>query len=151
VWNSGATYDWQITSLTGTAGTNWDLFTVSGGLDLSGLSSIATFNLTLDSAGALAGFSDTADYSWTFAKAASITGLTSTTAGTDISSLFNIAAGNFNLGAGPTNGFKVVVGETTGGYTSLNLTTVPEPSSSALMGAGMIALIVVRAVRRRSV
>ena len=151
VWNSGATYDWQITSLTGTAGTNWDLFTVSGGLDLSALSSSATFNLTLDSAGALAGFSNSGDYSWTFAKAASITGLTSTTEGTDISSLFNIAAGNFNSGTGPTNGFKVVVGETTGGYTSLNLITVPEPSSAALMGAGMVALIVVRAVRRRSV
>ena len=151
IWNSGATYNWEIASLGSTPGTNWDLFTASGALNLSNLSSSAQFNLTLDSGGALAGFSNTAEYIWTFAKAASITGLTSTSAGTDISSLFNIAAGNFNSGTGPTNGFKVLVGETSGGYTNLNLTTVPEPSSAALMGAGMVALIVVRAVRRRSV
>ena len=153
VWNAGATYEWQITSLTGTAGTDWDLFTVTsgldGGLNLSALSSSATFNLSLDSAGALAGFSDTSEYTWTFAKAASITGLSSTDAGTDISSLFNILATNFNGGAGPANGFKVVVGETSGGYTSLNLKAVPEPSASSLMGIGLAALMIVRTFRRR--
>jgi autotransporter-associated beta strand protein len=153
VWNAGATYEWQITSLTGTAGTDWDLFTVTsglnGGLNLSALSSSATFNLSLDSAGALAGFSDTSEYTWTFAKAAGITGLSSTDAGTDISSLFNISATNFNGGTGPANGFKVVVGETSGGYTSLNLMAVPEPSASLLMGLGLGALMIVRTFRRR--
>ena len=149
VWNAGATYEWQITSLTGTAGTNWDLFTVTGGLDLSALSSSATFNLSLDSTGVLAGFSDTSEYTWTFAKAASITGLSSTDAGTDISSLFNISATNFNGGTGPANGFKVVVGETSAGYTSLNLMTVPEPSASSLMGLGLGTLMIVRTFRRR--
>ena len=153
VWNAGATYEWQITSLNGTAGTDWDLFTVTsglnGGLDLSALSSSATFNLSLDSAGALAGFSDTSEYTWTFAKAAGITGLSSTDAGTDISNLFNILAANFNGGTGPTNGFKVVVGETSGGYTSLNLMAVPEPSASSLMGIGLAALMIVRTFRRR--
>jgi autotransporter-associated beta strand protein len=149
VWNAGGTYEWQITSLTGTAGTDWDLFTVTGGLNLSALSSSATFNLSLDSAGALAGFSDTSEYTWTFAKAASITGLSSTDAGTDISNLFNILATNFNGGAGPVNGFKVVVGETSGGYTSLNLMAVPEPSASSLMGIGLTALMIVRTFRRR--
>jgi len=149
VWNAGATYEWQITSLAGTAGTNWDLFTVTGGLNLSALSSSSTFNLSLDSAGALAGFSSTSDYTWTFAKAASITGLSSTSAGTDISALFNILATNFNGGTGPTNGFKVVVGETTGGYTNLNLTTVPEPSASSLMGIGLSVLMILRTFRRQ--
>jgi len=149
VWNAGASYEWQITSLTGTAGTDWDLFTVTGGLDLSALSSSATFNLSLDSTGALAGFSDTFEYTWTFAKAAGITGLSSTDAGTDISSLFNIVASNFNGGTGPATGFKVVVGETSAGYTSLNLMTVPEPSASSLMGLGLGALMIVRAFRRR--
>jgi autotransporter-associated beta strand protein len=149
VWNAGASYEWQITSLTGTAGTDWDLFTVTGGLDLSALSSSATFNLSLDSTGALAGFSDTSEYAWTFAKAAGITGLSSTDAGTDISSLFNISTTNFNGGTGPANGFKVVVGETSAGYTSLNLMTVPEPSASLLMGLGLGALMIVRAFRRR--
>ena len=149
VWNAGATYEWQITSLIGTAGTDWDLFTVTGGLDLSALSSSATFNLSLDSTGALAGFSDTSEYTWTFAKAASITGLSSTEAGTDISSLFNISATNFNGGTGPANGFKVMVGETSAGYTSLNLMAVPEPSAASLMGIGLGALVIVRTIRRR--
>ncbi len=149
VWNAGATYEWQITSLIGTAGTDWDLFTVTGGLNLSALSSSATFNLSLDSTGALAGFSDTSEYTWTFAKAAGITGLSSTDAGTDISSLFNISATNFNGGAGPANGFKVVVGETSAGYTSLNLMAVPEPSAASLMGIGLGALVIVRTIRRR--
>lgn len=149
VWNSGATYEWQITSLTGTAGTNWDLFTVSGALNLSNLSSSAKFNLTLDSAGTLVGFNPTADYSWTFAKAASITGLTSTSAGTDITALFAIGSTSFNGGVVPTDGFKVIVGETSGGYTSLNL--VPEPSAGALLGLGLAALVAVRSFRRRSV
>ena len=149
VWNAGATYEWQITSLIGTAGTDWDLFTVTGGLDLSALSSSATFNLSLDSTGALAGFSDTSEYTWTFAKAAGITGLSSTDAGTDISSLFNISATNFNGGTGPANGFKVVVGETSAGYTSLNLMAVPEPSAASLMGIGLASLMIVRTFRRR--
>jgi len=149
VWNAGATYEWQIISTTGTAGTDWDLFTVAGGLDLSALSSSATFNLNLDSSGPLTGFSSTSDYSWTFAKAASITGLSSTSAGTDISTLFNILATNFNGGTTPANGFKVVVGETSGGYTNLNLTTVPEPSAASLMGIGMSALMILRTFRRR--
>ena len=149
IWNAGATYEWQITSLTGTAGTNWDLFTVTSGLNPSALSLSSTFNLSLDSAGALAGFSSTSDYTWTFAKAASITGLSSTDAGTDISALFNILATNFNGGTGPANGFKVVVGETSGGYTSLNLMAVPEPSAASLMGIGLSALMILRNLRRR--
>jgi len=97
----------------------------------------------------LAGFSSTSDYTWTFAKAASITGLSSTSAGTDISALFNISATNFNGGTGPTNGFKVVVGETSAGYTSLNLMAVPEPSASSLMGIGLGALMILRNLRRK--
>ena len=149
VWNAGATYAWEIANLAGTAGTDWDLFTVTGALDLSALSSSAAFNLTLDSSGALAGFSNTNEYTWTFAKAAGITGLSSTDAGTDISSLFNISATNFNEGTGPANGFKVVVGETSAGYTSLNLLTVPEPSAASLMGIGLAALMILRTIRRR--
>jgi hypothetical protein len=154
VWNGGATYEWQIASLSGVAGTNWDLFTVNGTLDLSNLSSSSQFNLALDSAGVLPGFDGTSDYSWTFAKATGLTGV-SMVAGTDITSFFAINAALFNAGNGPQNGFKVLVGDTTGGFTSLNIVaasvaSVPEPSTPVLLMLGLAGLLGVRTLRRKA-
>jgi autotransporter-associated beta strand protein len=151
VWNGGATYEWQIASLSGVAGTNWDLFTVNGTLDLSSLSASSQFNLALDSAGVLAGFDGASDYSWTFAKATGLTGV-SAVAGTDITSLFAISTALFNAGNGPQNGFQVLVGDTTGGFTSLKLVTasVPEPSTPALLMFGLAGLLGLRTLRRKA-
>jgi len=150
VWNAGATYQWQIASVSGVAGTDWDLFTVNGTLDLSLLSASSQFNLTLDSGGALAGFDGANDYSWTFAQAAGLTGV-SAVGGTDITSLFAINSALFNAGNGPQSGFKVLVGDTTGGLTALNIAVVgvPEPSTGALIGFGAIGLTLLRGFRRR--
>jgi autotransporter-associated beta strand protein len=150
VWKGGATYEWQIASLSGVAGTNWDLFTVNGTLDLSSLSASSQFNLALDSAGVLAGFDGANDYSWTFAQAAGLTGV-SAVAGTDITSLFAINTALFNAGNTQQKGFQVLVGDTTGGFTSLKLVTasVPEPSTGALIGFGAIGLTLLRGFRRR--
>ena len=41
------------------------------------------------------------------------------------------------------------MGETSAGYTSLNLMAVPEPSAAFLMGIGLGALVIVRTFRRR--
>jgi len=132
------------------AGTDWDLFTVNGTLDLSNLSSSSQFNLALDSGGVLAGFDGANDYSWTFAQAAGLTGV-SAVGGTDITSLFAINSALFNAGNGPQSGFKVLVGDTTGGLTALNIAVVgvPEPSTGALIGFGAIGLALVRGFRRR--
>jgi hypothetical protein len=133
------------------AGTDWDLFTVNGTLDLSNLSSSSQFNLALDSGGALAGFDGANDYSWTFAQAAGLTGV-SAVAGTDITSLFAINAALFNAGNGPQSGFKVLVGDTTGGLTSLNIAVVgvPEPSTPALLMFGLAGLVGLRTLRRKA-
>ena len=151
VWNAGATYQWQIASASGVAGTDWDLFTVNGTLDLSNLSSSSQFNLALDSGGVLAGFDGANDYSWTFAQAAGLTGV-SAVAGTDITSLFAINGALFNAGNGPQSGFKVLVGDTTGGLTSLNIAVVgvPEPSTPALLMFGLAGLLGVRTLRRKA-
>jgi len=151
VWNGGATYEWQIASLSGVAGTDWDLFTVNGTLDLSSLSASSQFNLALDSAGVLAGFDGASDYSWTFARATGLTGV-SAVAGTDITSLFAISTALFNAGNGPQNGFQVLVGDTTGGFTSLKLVTasVPEPSTPALLMFGLAGLLGLRTLRRKA-
>jgi len=150
VWGAGATYEWQLGSLTGVAGTDWDLFRVSGTLDLSALSPNANdkFNLSLVSNGS---FDLSSGYQWTFVQAANFAGLSNETlgtVGTDITNLFNIATTGMNVGTDPAN-IKVLVGATSGGFTNLNVWAVPEPSSKSLLAFGMAALVAVRSMRRK--
>ena len=145
VWGAGATYEWQLGSLTGTAGTHWDLFRVTGGLDMSALSSSDKFNLTLISAGS---FDLSSGYEWTFVQAANFTGLSNLALGTDITNLFNIATQGMDVGTDPAN-VKVLVGGQSNGLTSLNVWAVPEPSSQSLLAFGMAALVAVRSMRRK--
>jgi hypothetical protein len=146
VWGAGATYEWQLGSLTGVAGADWDLFRVTGILDLSALSPNANdkFNLSLVSNGS---FDLSSGYQWTFVQAANIAGLSNQTLGTDITNLFNIATTGMNVGTDPAN-IKVLVGQSNG-MTSLNVWAVPEPSSQSLLAIGMVALVAVRALRRK--
>jgi autotransporter-associated beta strand protein len=145
VWGAGATYEWQLGSLTGVAGTDWDLFRVTGALDMSALSSSDKFNLTLVSAGS---FDLSSGYEWTFVQAANFTGLSNLALGTDITNLFNIATQGMDVGTDPAN-IKVLVGGQSNGLTSLNVWAVPEPSSQSLLAFGMIALVAVRSMRRK--
>ena len=147
VWGAGSTYEWQIGSVTGQAGIDWDLFRVTGLLDMSGLSSTTKMNLTLlaDGGGAM---NLSAGYEWTFAQAGSFAGLSNLTVGTDISSLFHLTAVGLDVGSDPAN-IKVLVGATANGVTNLNLMAVPEPSSGTLFVFGMVALVAVRSMRRK--
>ena len=147
VWGAGSTYEWQIGSVTGQAGIDWDLFRVTGLLDMSGLSSTTKMNLTLlaDGGGAM---NLSAGYEWTFAQAGSFAGLSNLSVGTDISSLFHLTAVGLDVGSDPAN-IKVLVGGQSNGLTSLNVWAVPEPSSQSLLAFGMIALMAVRSMRRK--
>ena len=145
VWAAGATYEWQLWNLTGVAGTDWDLFRVTGALNMSALSSTSKFNLTLVSDGS---YDLSSGYEWTFVQAASFTGLSSLALGTDITNLFHIATQGMDVGTEPAN-VKVLVGATSGGLTSLNVWAVPEPSSQSLFVLGLAALAAVRSMRRK--
>jgi len=146
VWGAGATYEWQLGSLTGTAGTHWDLFRVTGTLDMSGLSVNDKFNLSLVSNGS---FDLSSGYEWTFVQAATFTGLSNLALGTDITNLFQITTQGMDVGTDPAN-VKVLVGSTAGnGLTNLNVWAVPEPSSQSLLAFGMVALVAVRSMRRK--
>jgi hypothetical protein len=70
-WNDGANYKFDISNVAGTAGTNWDLLTSTGAVDVS------TGNYTIDLTGNPTGFSNTASYVWTFLTASGITGFSS--------------------------------------------------------------------------
>jgi len=149
-WAAGATYNWEIDQASGgTAGVNWDLFSVTGNLDLSALSSTAQMNLVLNSLPSMDDYTTTDQYSWVFAEAGSLlgTGGTALTAGTNVTDLFNITAAGFNGGTGPANGWKVEVGST---GTTLNLMAIPEPSSASMLGLGLAGLVITRLVRRKS-
>jgi len=145
VWGAGATYEWQLGSLTGVAGTDWDLFRVTGTLDMRGLSSSDKFNLSLVSNES---FDLSSGYEWTFVQAKDLSGLSSLTLRTDITNLFNISTQGMNVGTDPAN-IKVLVGATSGGLTSLNVWAVPEPSSQSLLAFGMAALVAVHSMRRK--
>jgi len=145
VWGAGATYEWELGSLAGEAGTDWDLFRVTDTLDMRGLGVNDKFNLSLVSNGS---FDLSSGYEWTFVQAANISGLNNQTLGTDITNLFNIATQGMNVGTDPAN-IKVLVGGQSNGLTSLNVWAVPEPSSQSLLAFGMIALVAVRSMRRK--
>jgi len=147
VWGAGATYEWQLGSLTGTAGTHWDLFRVTGTLDMSGLSVNDKFNLNLVSI-SNGPLDLSAGYEWTFVQAANFTGLSNLALGTDITNLFNIATQGMDVGTDPAN-VKVLVGGQSNGLNSLNVWAVPEPSSQSLLAFGMAALVAVRSMRRK--
>jgi fibronectin-binding autotransporter adhesin len=144
----GSTYNWQITSLAGTAGTNWDLLSVSGLLDMSGVTSANKWNLVVTADSGFAGWTDTSSYSYVFAQAANVSGLV----GTDITNLFNITTSGIaskpNASFNVNGDFKVVVGSANSGLTTLSLLAVPEPSTGALLGFGLGGLVLTRLLRR---
>jgi len=148
-WAAGSTYEWQIDNAAGTAGTNWDLFSVVGALDLSALSSTAQMNLVLESL-SIANYSTASSYTWVIAQAGSFIG-TGLADGTDVTSLFNINTADFNGGSAanlPNGGFQVVTG-TEGSLRTLNLMAIPEPSTGSLMMFGLSGLVLTRLLRRK--
>ena len=151
-WAAGSTYNWEIDSnlIVAEAGTNWDLFSVTGSgvLDMSALSSGATMNLVLNS---LSGFDLTSstNRTWVIAQAGSLlgTGGAALSAGDNVSDYFNINAAAFNAGTPSlVSEWRVEVGDT--GKT-LNLMAIPEPSTGSMFGLGLAGLVVTRLLRRK--
>ena len=148
----GSSYNWEISALTGTAGTNWDLFSVTGLLNMSDVTSANKWNLVVTGDSGFAGWTDTSSYSYVFAQAASVSGFSSTV-GTDVTSLFNITTSGIaskpNASFNANGDFKVLVGSANG-FTTLNLMAVPEPSTGSMLGLGFAGLVVTRLLRRKN-
>jgi autotransporter-associated beta strand protein len=148
----GSTYNWEISALTGTAGTTWDLFSVGGLLNMDGVTSANKWNLVVTGDSGFAGWTDTSSYSYVFAQAASVSGFSSAV-GTDVTSLFNITTSGIaskpNASFNANGDFKVLVGSANG-FTTLNLMAVPEPSTGSMLGLGLAGLVVTSLLRRKS-
>jgi autotransporter-associated beta strand protein len=148
-WAAGSTYNWEIDSnaSSAAAGTNWDLFSVTGALDMSALKLSTQMNLVLNSLPSFV-LTSTTNRTWVIAQAGSLLGTDGNVlgAGADVSDYFNINATAFNAGTPSlVNEWRIEVGET--GKT-LNLMAIPEPSTGALLGFGLGGLVVTRLLRR---
>lgn len=148
-WEGGATYQFEINDATGTAGFNYDLVEITGGLTLNATSgnkfNIDVISLTPGNmAGDAANFDKTQSYSW---KLAEVSGALS---GFDPSA-FNIITSGFSndtTGASPLSWFVSETADGGGHDLYLNFAAVPEPSMIALGVVGGFAFVGA-ALRRR--
>ena len=107
-WNNGGNYDWEVFRLPGegTAGTDWDLLSVNGSLNLTNLTGAPLFNINLYSMsatnayGPLANWSPTGTYAWKILQAASAidqTYISASYIGINTENFSNTAPGLFGL------------------------------------------------------
>jgi len=153
-WMGGGHYNWQIHDALGTAGglLGWDLYQVTGVLDVSALTVGSEFNINLwslsavdpDASGHAVKFSATQNYTWTIVA-------------TELG-VIGFDPGYFNINAFATNGTDGFANDLLGGVfgvrvtgTNLELTfttAVPEPGTWAA-AALLAALALVHYWRRR--
>ena len=141
-WNDGGAYLWEINDMAGAKGVDsgWDWLDIQGTLDIS-----ATFDIlitSLTNPGNVSGLADGFDYTGLsyLDPYASFTIATATGGVTGFdASAFNLNDSSF---LNPKVGWSI---ENIGGDIILNAFFVPEPSSTALLGLGGLAL----ALRRR--
>ncbi|MEY2851348.1 MAG: hypothetical protein RL549_47 [Verrucomicrobiota bacterium] len=147
IWNGGGSYDWEINTFPGTAGTNWDFLDIGGTLTINASAenrfiidviSLLSNNSALGSAD---GFDALNNYSFAIATAAG--GISAFD-----SSWFQITSGSFANSMNPAgataagswgvarDGNSIMLN-----YTAATAATaIPEPNSLALVGIGLVAL-----------
>jgi autotransporter-associated beta strand protein len=139
---SGGSYDLEMQNALGAPGSGWDHLQVGGTLTFAATPTLPfTLNLiSLNSSGApgsTANFSAANPYSWTIASAANFVGFNPAALAIDTSAFTSsLNGGVFSL-------------STAGGNLQLNFTPVPEPSTWALLLAGL-GIVGYRRFRRRS-
>ena len=153
IWNGGGNYNWQIHDALGTAGAplGWDLYDVTGFLDLTALTLGSEFNINLwslsgispDASGDALNFNPGRNYTWVIVA-------------TDLG-VVGFDEDYFNINVAATNGtdgfsndllggvFGVRV---TGNNLELTFTAVPEPGTWAAAALLVAAAMVIR--RRRA-
>ena len=141
-WNDGGAYLWEINDMAGTKGddSGWDWLDIQGTLDINPTFDILITSLT--NPGNVSGLADGFDYtglsyldpyaSFIIASATSISGFDASAFNLDDSSFLN-----------PKVGWSISLDEINNDIV-LNAFFVPEPSSTALLGLGGLALMLRR-------
>ncbi len=139
-WNDGGAYLWEINDMAGTKGddSGWDWLDIQGTLDISATFDILITSLDLSNNSGLADGFDTTGLSYLDAYASfTIATATGGVTGFDASA-FNLNDSSF---LNPKVGWSI---ENIGNDIVLNAFFVPEPSSTALLGLGGLALMLRR-------
>lgn len=152
---AGGNYNWQVYDATGSAGTGFDTITLTGELDLTGLSTSTKFNINLwslsgigpDVDGNAINFDNAVSQSWVLvgANSVNVTGLSS-----PLADYFAVNTNSVN----GTSGFSNILGggsfsvSVTGNDLALEFTAVPEPSVFALAGVGLLMVVLLGRKRR---
>ncbi|MCX7412752.1 MAG: autotransporter-associated beta strand repeat-containing protein [Planctomycetia bacterium] len=143
-WAPGGTYVWELNSLSGTAGTSWDLLNVSGGMfDISGLSASGKFNLDLvtlngsNVAGPLdSSYVPGSTYEFLITSFATLgSGTSNFGPNSDLTSLFNINLTGWQGIKPSLSDMSVRVNAAGNG---IQLVIVPEPSTMFFAGLGVV-------------
>ena len=152
IWSGGGSYDWEINSFPGVAGTNWDFLDIGGSLTIDATAGnrfiIDVISLLANNnPGAASGFDAFTNYSFAIATAAG--GISNFD-----SSYFNILAGSFANSMNPAgatsagswgvtkSGNNVMLNYTAATIASAGATAIPEPGVSSLLviaGTGLLA------------
>ena len=141
---AGGAYSFDLMNASGTAGT-WgtDTLSVAGtandavGMRLALAIDVRSINTGTGAPG-LASFNSSQSYQWTLLSAASVTNFNAADFSLDLSGFTNgLGGGTFSLSANSSDIF-------------LNFTPVPEPSSWALLGAGLAGVALMGLRRRRA-
>ena len=154
IWNGGGNYNWQIHDALGTAGAplGWDLYDVTGFLDLTALALGSEFNINLwslsgispDASGNALNFNPGQNYTWVIVA-------------TDLGVIgfdedfFNINIVSTNGTDGFSNGLLggVFGLQVTGNSLELTFSAVPEPGTWAAAALLVAAAAVLRLKRRK--
>jgi hypothetical protein len=136
-WGDEGTYEWEVATLDGTSGVDWDLWHANN-LDIAnGTFTIQMMPIDANSnLSALADWDPTQDYEWLIA--------TSTSGAFTLSALLNLeldysAFESFHNLAGGSFGLYSMDGDNSL-YLGFTAVAVPEPTSLALVGAFVIVL-----------
>ena len=141
-WNDGGSYLWEINDMAGTKGddSGWDWLDIQGTLDINATFDILITSLDLSNNSGLADGFDTTGLSY-LDPYASFTIATATGGVTGFdASAFNLIDSSF---LNPKVGWSISLDEINNDIV-LNAFFVPEPSSTALLGLGGLALMLRR-------